>query len=261
MLIKVRGTAILNVYLPCDTRENEYLYAYEIAKLKDKINDLMATYDIYVVGDFNAQIDKKDSYNARELKRLIKQCNLRVGDLEESQSFSHTRYNHDHTSHIDHVLTTSRNQRLHSIEIVKDDENNSDHLMLAIKTEIRVDKRGFVRKQSNQNIKLTHKWKNQSYKDRFNLIILSKQRRLQCILNEINTKIPNIEVAQSLQSKLHKELHMVLVESADEAVSIDTIKNSKRVKRNPWFNDDLVKLNRIRNEARLKYEADQSNEN
>jgi len=32
MLIKVRGTAILNVYLPCDTRENEYLYAYEIAR-------------------------------------------------------------------------------------------------------------------------------------------------------------------------------------------------------------------------------------
>ena len=106
-----KSILLLNVYMPCDYRNNESLLEYRsiLAKLSNILTDESGKHDdIICAGDWNADPGKGRFFT--ELKILIEDLFLIVADIIELPSTSHTYTSANEncsTSWIDHVVTKS----------------------------------------------------------------------------------------------------------------------------------------------------------
>jgi len=154
--ITLKGLVIFIAYLPVDLKINEYDYAFQLAKLKMRVQDYDKSHDVYIVGDLNADLKRKRSSNSNLLKKFLREMNFKVLDLE-NQSFNFTYHKGKVTSHIDHCLAKRRNPRIETVEILRDDDNCGDHLAIELTLEVRVDLKSPKDQMKTQKIK--PKWK------------------------------------------------------------------------------------------------------
>ena len=121
---------LLNVYLPYQTDDNAHEYLEILGKIQ-AISDSFESTNIFIIGDFNADI-KNPSLFTPFLNAFINECHLIASDtlLLPSDAFTYVSDAHGSRSWLDHVLTTHSSHSSISDMEVKYDCVSSDHLPL-----------------------------------------------------------------------------------------------------------------------------------
>ena len=119
---------LLNVYLPYQTDDNADEYQEILGKIQ-AISDSFESTNIFIIGDFNADI-KKPSLFIPFLSAFINDCHLIASDtlLLPSDVFTYGSDAHGSRSWLDHVLTTHSSHSSISDMEVRYDCVSSDHL-------------------------------------------------------------------------------------------------------------------------------------
>ena len=121
---------LLNVYLPYHADDNADEYQEILGKIQ-AISDSFESTNIFIIGEFNADI-KKPSLFTLFLNAFINDCHLIPSDtlLLSSDAFTYVSDAHSSRSWLDHVLTThSSHSSIIDVE-VKYDCVSSNHLPL-----------------------------------------------------------------------------------------------------------------------------------
>lgn len=258
-VLKMRGTAIVGVYLPYDCKDNEFEFKLQITKLEELILKLKKDYDVIIVGDFNSDLHKKGSYNSRSLKRLIKRTGFTIGEAEFSQSFNYTYFFKETTSHLDHVLINMKYPRVESVKIIKDPKNSSDHLALEIITEIRVDKNKTQERLTTK--KIAPKWQLPIYRRRYNLLLTLYCNQVKRLTDDLN-KATELNQVSPIANSLYTKLCALLSDASNKAMDI-FMRNKGRmvIKSNPWYTKKVIELGDEKRLASERYEDVRSDEN
>ena len=142
--LNVNGTRFLfvNVYLPCDSYENDNDFINYLAK----INNIVECYDspyVFVMGDFNANLhgNADGVIYSRFGKKLYDFCrneNLTISDYDMLGSDSYTFVSgaHNTVSWLDHIMTTTSGHELIASTCIDNSFISSDHLPLLIKLNV-----------------------------------------------------------------------------------------------------------------------------
>ena len=121
---------LLNVYLPyqCDDNIDEYLAI--LGKIQ-AISDSFESTNIFIIGDFNANISKPSLFSPH-LDAFINECHFIPSDIRclPPDSFTYVSDAHGTTSWLDHVLTTHSSHSTISDMAVNYDCVSSDHFPL-----------------------------------------------------------------------------------------------------------------------------------
>ncbi len=244
---------IATVYLPVDAKHYEFNFTLEINRLKLVLKDYIKTHDVYVVGDFNTEFTRQRSSNTTSLRKLMREFGLTAGDMD-GRLFNFTYYKGDKTSHLDHILHARMNPRVENIEIVRDEDNNSDHLAIELTIETRVDL-----KKNNKTTKMVNpkpQWKNNQFLERYNFVLDAEKHEICDCMTELKYAIENKEHVDDLHAKLHKKLHELLRKATEEALKLCCNKSFKdKNKRKNWYSKEIIELNKIVTKTRREFES------
>lgn len=252
-ILKIKGTAIIGVYLPFDTKENEFEYKLQMAKLEEQINKLNNRYDIIVVGDFNADLNKKRSSNTKSLQRLLRKTGFIVGENEFSQSFNYTYHHNVITSLIDHVLFNKKNARIESVRIVKDATNVGDHLALEVIAELRIDE-GILNNRETRSTIISPKWKLLKFRRRFNLYLALNCYKIRTIVTKLS-EATELEQVRQIADELYSILGELLKEASVKAMKAFTNhKGKSHIKCKPWYTKRVAELGEEKRIAKERFD-------
>jgi len=251
--ITIKGVMIATDYLPVDAKHYEFNFTLEINRLKLVLKDYIKTHDVYVVGDFNTEFTRQRSSNTTSLRKLMREFGLTAGDMN-GRLFNFTYYKGDKTSHLDHILHARMNPRVENIEIVRDEDNNSDHLAIELTIETRVDL-----KKNNKTTKMVNpkpQWKNNQFLERYNFVLDAEKHEICDCMTELKYAIENKEHVDDLHAKLHKKLHELLRKATEEALKLCCNKSFKdKNKRKNWYSKEIIELNKIVTQTRREFES------
>ena len=132
--IKVGGTAIIGVYHSFEDTSKELRkiarqkFSLEIQDLKSHIQNLeRLKYNVTVMGDFNTDFKRKNSYFTKTLTSMMSEINYYAIDILHQQSVDYTYKSGNKQSYIDHILTNINSSKTTGTYIVDDEDNESDH--------------------------------------------------------------------------------------------------------------------------------------
>jgi Reverse transcriptase (RNA-dependent DNA polymerase) len=208
------------------------LYAVVYKSPSEKINDFLNTFDEFcdehindendnvITGDFNINVARK-SKNVNKYLDVIKEYNLEqiIEDYTRENTKAKTK------TIIDHVLTNNRKNLKYSIN---KKDHIGDHFMIEIKCNVKTKS-----KKSDEKYEITS-WKKYD---------ATKMKDLIC----------DIKWDDELKSDVNKKSEFLvnnLSECVNKLVSkVKVFKNS-----NQWYNDDLRKMKKKKDELFKKYE-------
>ena len=243
---------ILYVYMPFysgDYNQIE-LYSEVLDEIQSVINQYGALCPIYVLGDFNAQLPKKDilhrnwyktagyNKNSRILYEFISDNDLSVLDLLSNQGRDYTYFCHTSQRYtwIDHCLCLPNNCAQSSCYILDHDSDNvSDHLPICLETEIPISVVLRDSVQYNQGcLSLPVRWDDCVKVAAYEQIVQSKLQQLSFLESE---NISDSDIQLSVDDQLNR-INQVLHDAATEAGCSPKRKHLPK----PYWNPDLSRM-------------------
>jgi len=253
MLIKIKGSAFINVYLPHEGK-SDYLFKKSLEIVKKtliKMNE--KNMESYILGDFNVDLSRKSSKYTKYVNSFLLKNNMIPFNYCYDQSTKITFFKGNKRSYVDHVIANTNNENIVNVQIlVENDEkssprNKSDHHGISLETFIKIDSviNNTSSKDYRPDLRPKYRWNMLLFREKFNVylnnIIKDKREQIISLLQDINEKTQ----LQANINHLYEELHLILKTSADKAAEdLSKLIETKRVKVEPWWTNELIFLNK-----------------
>jgi hypothetical protein len=251
MVIKIRGTALIFVYLPNEGK-GHYEFKKELKSLEFIMeNTIQKTMEPYLFGDLNIDFSRSKSKNVKVFNNFIHKFKLIPYDMVFIKGKKVTRYKGDEKSWIDHVLARETNSKILKVNILDDkntmDQNSSDHHPIEFILRISYDdnhanKRTSFKKDIDDS-KLRCRWNMAKFVDFFSNEFKKYEEETAFWLNKLENAKTNTENKDTLNEVL-SFIHMKLYECAKAAsIKINKLIRIKKIKVESWWSKELKALN------------------
>ena len=127
-----KHVVLLNVYLPYEHPENNNLYIECLGKLNAIIEELSST-TVIITGDYNANINKTDSNNGKQLIQFCDEFNYMFASklMLPNDTYTYVSEAHGTTSWLDHCISSSDGYDIICNMNVWHEYCQNDHIPLA----------------------------------------------------------------------------------------------------------------------------------
>jgi len=251
MVIKVRGTALVFVYLPNEGK-GHYEFKKELNDLEFVLeNTISKEMEPYILGDLNVDFSRSKSRNVKALIKLMHKFKLLPYDMIYEKGQKVTRYKGDEQSWLDHAISTEYNNNIKLVKIIDDETtkilNTSDHHPIEIRIKIKYDthhnnSRKITKKELDLD-KMVCRWNTNLFKAEYTKEIF----RLNDEIDAVNSDLSNATTRDDNQLQLnrtHNFIHDLLLNSAKQASKkVNKLVIDKKLKIEKWWSNDLKMLN------------------
>ena len=254
IVINNKNLVIIGSYLTSQSSkiDQKVKYDSQLLIIREKINLCRQENKKFIlIGDLNGDILRNKYSNDLKLNHFIR--NNKIKSLKNNtNNINFSYYKENCKSLIDHVIVDNDEQNI-TMEILKHDENTSDHLVIIAK--INIDEKSIVIEKKKEPSSLTKNinWQNCKNVCRYEELVNQKLRDLR--INNI------IKENENYESKID-EYYMKLIDvflTAHEELIKERYNNTKTG--NNWWTKEMSILKKNLQIARNEFKINQNTEN
>jgi len=251
MVIKIRGTALIFVYLP-DEGKRHYEFMKELKSVEFILdNTIQKSMEPYIFGDLNVDFSRKNSKNVKLFNKFLSKFSMLPYDMVHEKGKKVTRYKGKEQSWIDHVIAKESNNNILKVKILDDqytiDQNSSDHHPIEFTIKLSVDdnhkNKRINFKKCVDTEKIVCRWNMAKFVDYF----VEEFKKYD---DEIDFWISKLEMAKTknenktIMDEILEFIHLKLYNSARNAsIRISKLIKIKKIKVEGWWSSELKALN------------------
>jgi hypothetical protein len=251
IVLKLKGTAIIFVYLPNEGKGN-YAFKKEMEHLRFIIdNTIDKNMDPIILGDMNVDFGRSKSKNVKEMNKMLKEYGMIPYDMVYEDGNKVTRHKGSEKSWLDHVLGKKCKNNIKQVKILDDEQskidNSSDHYAVSCKIRVQVDPNHNNNRINFKKIidkkEVRCRWNLSKFKDIFANEFKKYEQEIEFWINKLDNAKTKSEVS-NIVHEIYIFIHKSLNECAERASKeVNTLVLNNVIKIESWWTEELKHLN------------------